>query len=136
MVRVRALSAREVEAIKKPGVHWVAPSLYLQVRDDGTRSWLLRYMRNGKTHWHGLGPVRDVTLQEARDRAEELRVAIRRHGAHPVPGPRMKMKKPHAVPLASQTVDILRALRPANAKPDDLIFPGQKRGSAITDTAV
>ena len=325
MARVRALSVREVEAIKKTGVHWIAPSLYLQVRDDGTRSWLLRYMRNGKTHWHGLGPVRDVPLQEARDRAEELRVAIRRHGAHPVaerkakveqvkametseaptfaecakryiamrepewvnpkhiyqwtatieqyanpvigdlpvdqvtanhivdilephwltktesmkrlrgrieavldwakvagyrsgenpavwkgsmahrlpkpskvrtvvhhpavsvadapavfaaladrdsmaarllqmitltslrfteaamgrwgevdldaatwqvPGPRMKMKQPHAVPLARQTVELLSALRPDDAKPDDLIFPGQKRGSAITDTAV
>lgn len=97
MARVRALSAREVEAIKKPGVHWVAPSLYLQVRDDGTRSFLFRYMRHGKAHWHGLGPVRDVTLQEARDRAEELRVAVRRHGAHPVAEKKVQIQQAKAV---------------------------------------
>jgi integrase len=83
MARVRALSAREVDAIKKPGVHWAAPSLYLQVRDDGTRSWLFRWMRHGKARWHGLGALRDVTLQAARQRAEELRVAVR-GGADPV----------------------------------------------------
>ncbi|MBN9034598.1 MAG: tyrosine-type recombinase/integrase [Rhizobiales bacterium] len=53
-----------------------------------------------------------------------------------VPGSRMKMKKPHALPLARQTVDILRALRPADTKPDDLIFPGQVRGQPVTDSAV
>lgn len=83
MARVRALSAREVDAIKIPGVHWVAPSLYLQVRPDGTRSWLFRWMKHGKARWHGLGAARDVTLQAARQRAEELRVAVR-NGSDPV----------------------------------------------------
>jgi len=80
----RALSAAQVAALKAEGTHWVAPGLYLQIKPNGARSWLLRYGKGGKTFWHGLGAARDVTLKEARERAEELRVDIRRRGAHPV----------------------------------------------------
>ncbi|WP_374684817.1 Arm DNA-binding domain-containing protein [Mesorhizobium sp. J428] len=44
---------------------------------DGTRSWLFRSMQHGKAHRHGLGAVRNVGLHAARQRAEELRVAVR-----------------------------------------------------------
>ena len=54
----RSLTATQVAAIKEDGVHWVAPSLYLQVRaGQGTRSWLFRYSRNGKNQWMGLDSV-------------------------------------------------------------------------------
>jgi hypothetical protein len=43
----RALTATQVAALEKHGVHWIAPSLYMQVRPQGTRSWLFRYGRNG-----------------------------------------------------------------------------------------
>jgi integrase len=97
MTRIRAYSAREVHAIKTSGVHWVAPSLYLQVRNDGTRSWLFRYMRHGKAHWHGLGSIRDVNLQEARLRAEELRIDVRRNGAHPIADRKAKVERTKAM---------------------------------------
>ena len=74
----RCRRARSTDS-KKSGVHWVAPSLYLQVRDDGTRSWLFRYMLQAKPYWHGLGPACDAGLQEAREKADELRVSVRRH---------------------------------------------------------
>lgn len=80
----RALSAAQVAALKAEGTHWVAPGLYLQIKPNGARSWLLRYGKGGKTFWHGLGAARDVPLKEARERAEELRVDIRRRDAHPV----------------------------------------------------
>ena len=38
MVRKRALSAREVDALRDVGMHWVSDNLYLQIRDQGTRS--------------------------------------------------------------------------------------------------
>ena len=106
MAKGRALSAREVDAIKKPGVHWVAPALYIQIRNDGSRSFLFRYRRNGKAHWHGLGAVRDVRLQEARDRAEELRIAVRRRGAHPVAEKKVQVQQAKAAePSVAPTFD-------------------------------
>ena len=52
----RSLTASAVASIKDDGVHWAAPSLYLQVRQgQGTRSWLFRYSRDGENQWMGIG---------------------------------------------------------------------------------
>jgi integrase len=52
-------------------------NLYLQctLDDDGNvrRSWVFRYEINGKRREMGLGPLRDRSLAEARDKAEALR---------------------------------------------------------------
>ena len=49
-------------------------NLYLQctLDDDGNvrRSWVFRYEINGKRREMGLGPLRDRSLAEARDKAE------------------------------------------------------------------
>ncbi len=74
----RALTATQVAALNKHGVHWIAPSLYMQVRPQGTRSWLFRYGRNGQNQWLGMGAVADKSLSEARDEAAELRAKVRR----------------------------------------------------------
>jgi len=76
----RALTATQVTALKDDGVHWVAPSLYLQIRQHGTRSWLFRYSRSGENQWMGLGAFADKSLSEARDEAAMLRVQVRRGG--------------------------------------------------------
>lgn len=88
----RALSTSQVDALKAVGNHWVAPSLYLQIRPQGSRSWLFRYERDGKTRWLGLGPAGGVTpvkLTEARDGAERLRIVVR-DGGDPVANKRAK----------------------------------------------
>jgi integrase len=74
----RALTATQVTALTRDGVHWIAPSLYMQIRPQGTRSWLFRYSRDGENQWLGLGSVADKPLSEARDEAAELRVRVRR----------------------------------------------------------
>ena len=80
----RSLTATQVAAIKEDGVHWVAPSLYLQVRaGQGTRSWLFRYSRNCKNQWMGLDSVEDKPFTEARDEAAMLRVLVKR-GEDPI----------------------------------------------------
>jgi hypothetical protein len=80
----RSLTATQVAAIKEDGVHWVAPSLYLQVRaGQGTRSWLFRYSRNGKNQCMGLDSVEDKPFTEARDEAAMLRVLVKR-GEDPI----------------------------------------------------
>lgn len=82
MARKRAMSQREVDALTTPGMTCVSDNLYLQIRDQGTRSWLFRYWVDRKPKVIGLGAVRDFTLAQARDKAERLRLAIR-DGADP-----------------------------------------------------
>lgn len=80
----RALTAAQVAAIKDENVHWVAPSLYLQVRPgQGTRSYLFRYSRDGKNQWMGLGSVDEKSFSEVRDEAAMLRVLVKR-GEDPI----------------------------------------------------
>src|SRR3569623_2844884 len=80
----RALTAAQVAAITEDGVHWVAPSLYLQVRaGQGTRSWLFRYSRNDTNQWMGLKSVEEKPFTEARDEAAMLRVLVKR-GEDPI----------------------------------------------------
>src|SRR5829696_1896072 len=61
----------------KPGRYGDGHGLYLQVKDTGARSWLLRYERNGCERWMGLGGVELVPLAEARERAFDLRRQLR-----------------------------------------------------------
>ena len=72
----RSFTAAQVAAIKDDGVTWVAPSLYVQLREQGTRSYLFRYSHNGKNVWMGLGAVADKPFTEARDEAAMLRVLV------------------------------------------------------------
>jgi integrase len=74
----RALTAAQVAALDKHGVHWIAPSLYMQIRPQGTRSWLFRFGKNGQNQWLGMGAVADKPLSAARDEAAELRAKVRR----------------------------------------------------------
>ena len=80
MARRRALSVREVDALREVGMHWISDKLYLQIREQGTRSWLFRYWVDGKPKVIGLGATKDVTLAEARDKADRLRIEIRDGG--------------------------------------------------------
>ena len=80
MARKRAMSQREVDAIRKVGMTCVSDNLYLQIRDQGTRSWLFRYWRDRKPKVIGLGAAKDFNLAEARDKGERLRLAIRDGG--------------------------------------------------------
>jgi integrase len=76
----RALTAAQVAALDRHGVHWIAPSLYMQIRPQGTHSWLFRYGRDGQNQWLGLGAVADKPLSEARDEAAQMRTLVRRGG--------------------------------------------------------
>jgi len=68
-----SLSVRRVRNLSQPGRHLDAAGLYLQVTPSGAKSWLLRFTLNGRERAMGLGPVRDFTLDEARQRARAAR---------------------------------------------------------------
>ena len=77
--RVNRLTATSVKNAK-PGMHADGGSLYLLVKPDGkNRSWIFRYRdrTTSKLRDMGLGPAWDVTLAEARKRAEGYRLMLR-----------------------------------------------------------
>ena len=70
---VHRLSPKAVESAKQPGYYCDGGGLYLQVSASGSKSWIFRYARQGKVHEMGLGSGRDVSLAQARTKAEDAR---------------------------------------------------------------
>lgn len=70
---IERLNALQVSRLKKPGYHADGAGLYLQVAPGGSKSWVLRFKRDGKTREMGLGGASVFTLAEARERAREAR---------------------------------------------------------------
>ena len=77
------LTAVKVRALTTAGRYGDGKGLWLQVRDAEHRSWLFRFMLNGKARQMGLGAVEDVSLAEARETAEEARRLLRQ-GIDPI----------------------------------------------------
>jgi integrase len=71
--RPAPLSARRVESLRKPGMTADGAGLYFRVTPTGGRSWIFRYMLDGKRHDLGLGSYATVTLADARERALSAR---------------------------------------------------------------
>ena len=80
----QSLNTKQVEALiraNREGRHRTAPGLYLQVEPPkpgiGARaSWLFRYQIAGRSRAMGLGAYGDVTLAQARQKAEEARTLV------------------------------------------------------------
>jgi integrase len=67
---------------KGHGLHHDGRGLYLQVKQGG-RSWVYRFMLDGKARYMGLGPFPDVSLADARREAEACRRLLR-EGIDPI----------------------------------------------------
>ena len=65
------LSPRRVSTVSKRGRYADGGGLYLQVSENGAKSWLFRYMMNNKSRQMGLGSARTFSLPEAREKATE-----------------------------------------------------------------
>lgn len=79
MAKLTALKVKNA----KPGRHGDGGGLYLLVSKTGAKSWILRFQTDGKRRDIGLGSASDFTLEEARDRARELR-KVARTGGDPI----------------------------------------------------
>ncbi|MGB7196646.1 MAG: integrase arm-type DNA-binding domain-containing protein [Collimonas pratensis] len=73
MRTINRLSAQAVARNIKPGLYSDGGGLYLQITVAGVKSWLFRYMRNGKARGMGIGPLHTITLAEARTKALNCR---------------------------------------------------------------
>ena len=76
----------------KPGRHSDGDGLILAVSPTGSRKWILRYQINHRRRDMQLGNLADVSLAEARDKAENLRKLVRKgvdpmEQRQPEPGP-------------------------------------------------
>ena len=63
------LTPIQVNKLTKPGLHGDGANLWLQITRDGVKSWLFRFMLNGRPQAIGLGPIHTVSLKEARNLA-------------------------------------------------------------------
>lgn len=75
----KPLTVKRIERIKTPGRYrdGAVKGLILQWASRRSASWVLRYEKNGRERWLGLGSLADVPLQEARDRANKARKDLR-----------------------------------------------------------
>jgi len=67
------LTALKVSRLKRPGYHHDGLGLYLQISKTGTKSWVFRFMLDGRPRWMGLGPTHTISLAEAREKARQAR---------------------------------------------------------------
>jgi integrase len=77
------LKLRTLGRLKAPGYYADGAGLYLQIGKTGARSWIFRYMLNGRAREMGLGPEHIFSLAEARERAAEAR-KLRSQGTDPI----------------------------------------------------
>jgi len=69
--------------ISRRGMHHDGGGLYLQVSAGGAKSWIFRFMLDGRAREMGLGPLHAIPLAEARKRAAECR-RMRVDGIDPI----------------------------------------------------
>ena len=78
--RVGRLTARQVETIRKPGLHGDGGNLFLKVDDGGAKSWMFRHQVNGRVRKYGLGPTHTVSLSRcAATCRDDPQAVARRH---------------------------------------------------------
>lgn len=76
--KTKKLSVVGIRALREPGRYNDGGGLYLHVRSDGRRGWAFRYRDRitSKLREKGLGPLADVTLEQAREKAAACRASL------------------------------------------------------------
>ena len=73
---INRLSAKAVETTKRPGLVADGGGLYLQVSRAGAKSWLFKFMLNGRAREMGLGSLKAVSLASAREKVTFCRSSL------------------------------------------------------------
>jgi len=71
--QLNRLTALQVTKLSKPGLYGDGGGLTLQITIAGVKSWLFRFMREGKAYGMGLGATHTIGLAEARQKALDAR---------------------------------------------------------------
>jgi integrase len=83
MAKIDMLSAAKVKSLKAPGDYLDGRGLYLQVRSESSKSWLLKFSLHKRAREMGLGSAFDFSLAEAREQRDALRKLIKQ-GVDPI----------------------------------------------------
>jgi integrase len=83
MAKIDMLSAAKVKSLKTPGDYLDGRGLYLQVRSESSKSWLLKFSLHKRPREMGLGSAFDFSLADARDQRDALRKLIKQ-GIDPI----------------------------------------------------
>src|SRR5437764_11970826 len=83
MAKVDMLSAAKVKSLKSPGDYLDGRGLYLQVRNESSKSWLLKFSMYKRAREMGLGSAFDFSLSDAREKRDALRKLIKQ-GIDPI----------------------------------------------------
>jgi integrase len=83
MAKIDLLSAAKVRTLKAPGDYLDGRGLYLQVRSESSKSWLLKYSIEKRAREMGLGPAADIPLATARELRDRHR-ALLKQGIDPL----------------------------------------------------
>ena len=103
--KLNRLSAVEVKGIDAKGMYHDGGGLYLQVNAAGAKSWIYRFMLDGRPREMGLGPLNVISLAEARRRAAEYR-RMRHDGIDPI-GARRSQRDQKKLEAAKAPVEVL-----------------------------
>ena len=98
------LSALAVKAATQPGTYQDGKGLMLVVKATGSRSWIARLQVDGKRRDFGLGSAVDVSLAEARDKAEAIRKQYR-SGVDPVAAVRAAKVAKASIPTFAKAAE-------------------------------
>jgi hypothetical protein len=93
------LTPAKVKNASKPGLYGDGGGLYLSVGPTGGKSWIFRYMLDGKAHAVGLGALHTIGLADARGRATTER-KNRQDGIDPL-GARIAKRQARRLATAS-----------------------------------
>ena len=86
---VERLTALQAKRATKAGLLGDGKGLYLRVGDSGSKSWVLRYMLDGRAREMGIGSYYDLSLAEARERARGFRKMVK-DGVDPIDDRRVR----------------------------------------------
>jgi Arm DNA-binding domain/Phage integrase central domain len=67
------LTIKELDALQKPGMYGDGDGLYVKIAEGGGKSFVFRFKLSGRTRYMGLGGYPDVSLADARKKADEAR---------------------------------------------------------------
>ena len=77
------LTAVGIKNLKEKGLYADGGGLYLRITDSGTKAWIFRFARDGRTRDMGLGTCAEISLASARQIAEECRKLLKQ-GMDPI----------------------------------------------------
>ncbi len=77
------LTSRAIQSNKIPGYYSDGGNLYLRISKELNKTWAFYYKKNGKRSELGFGSINDVSLEQAREKAAELRKQLK-NGVDPI----------------------------------------------------